>query len=711
MKQNNNSNLNTQKTFNKNSNDSQFNSYQNNLNKNNSNASLNKKNQYSRKSYRHNSYGGGMINWMNNYGRPINETDQQGLDNNPNPLNVNSSNESNNNGRLPNIFKMSGNGLFNPTLKSKIIFVGIGILSFLLIAIIFVVISSSVSVTVYADESTGFINRSAPNTTYKCVTQNSGTAEDMILGKQTPYTRSEFIEKVNAYQPSGNKVCTTQQVRKAYSKLADKAGEIYDVATGLNLNPEIIFLRAEAEGYVPGCIPSLEYKNNFYGMGCGNGEELVKCAGFSTVMDGVYNDNLNNSFFKWIVRNTVGSTNYSYVFGIYAWLNDEWVNDDVAYYTDKDVVCSDEGLGACCYSRVVEEQLVKLGRSDRAEVIKSSCEGNTGVIRTLRNMPPENYRMYWYEESNLDQRAYSLYQTKTILSIRKRIFDLGPDTISSTESPNQCPERIITLNIDDAIKNRVNFEKQEKTALAVTLKENGSSIEDINKQLLDQIKQSGVGTRKAVVNAAKFQINALAQYNKKVTYMYRGGHDTFYDKSGKLIAKDTDNFYGINPYYGVELGSPTQNENGDWFYYLGLDCSGSANWALHNGGLNVPRMSSKEYIENASNNHITLTSYNDFSQPAQPGDLLVKYGNYPDKNGKMKLHHHVALIVDVDIENEIYTIIDESEGLMANRLSIKDNSEYLSKFKVAHLDYYYENAPKYSNFDQVFNDGLIKWEG
>ena len=40
---------------------------------------------------------------------------------------------------------------------------------------------------------------------------------------------------------------------------------IYDIATKNGINPEMVIIRAESEGYSPGAS-----KNNYWGMGCTN---------------------------------------------------------------------------------------------------------------------------------------------------------------------------------------------------------------------------------------------------------------------------------------------------------------------------------------------------------------------------------------------------------------------------------------------------------
>lgn len=557
------------------------------------------------------------------------------------------------------------------------------------------------------DASTGVVLRTEPAQSYKCTTSSTtnqtGNTADMNLGIPTSFTKDEFIEKVKNYKVGSSARCSQAQVQAAHNKLVEKAGYIYDIGKQLGINPEIIFLRAQAEGYSPSCMPSLASYNNFYGMGCGNGRPLSTCTNFGTVEAGVYNaqNPSSSAFFNWIVRNTTESKNYSYVFGIYAWLHSEWSLADGPTFSKNGVSgCKNWGLGSCCYSRLVEKHLDSMGRADRSKQIKEACEDGKGPIKTLIDLPASNFRKNWFEESNLDQRAYALYQTENIINIRKSIFGVGADNKQAT--PQVCENKQISIDISGSI-NDTSDTSLKGTSIADKLASNGTNIDAVNAQMLDTIMKSTPGTRTAVVNAGKFLLNTFAAYNTKVPYMFSGGNKDVIGNNGKYVAKANMSYYGINPYFGATLKDPVVRSDSLIYYHSGLDCSGFVHWALHNGGLDIPYLDTKTYINEAGKYHITLKGVDEArnQNSIQIGDVLVK-----NDGGK---NHHAALIVDFD--NESITVLEEVGNGLQARKRVYSNSkdmEYLSIFKVADMSYWYDNASHSDSFRQKFNNGLIK---
>ena len=564
------------------------------------------------------------------------------------------------------------------------------------------------------DQSTGTVIREAAKSAYKCTTTtqatdstpatNNGVATaDINLGAMTPLSRQEFIDKVNSYTGASSARCSKAQAQAAHQRLAEKAGYIYDLGVKLGINPEIVYIRAQAEGYSPSCITSLAGYNNFYGMGCGNGKSLSTCSNFASVEAGVYNESnpKSSAFLNWIVRNSTESKNYSYVFGTYHWIGDYWTTKDGAKFSNgKLTSCSDWGLGGCCYSIEVEKYLRLMGRADRIEEIRKACQGGGSAIKTLRDMPSNNYRAHWFDESNLDQRAYTLSRTEDVIRIRKQIFGIEGDAPSTT--PTVCSGKTITVDISSVLNDKSD-NALKGTTIAEKLLDNGTSIDAVNQQMLDTIMKSTPGTREAVVNAGKFLVNTFAAYNTKVAYMYTGGNSNMPGKNGKMVAKTNESYYGINPYFGAELSNPYKRSSSQIYYYSGLDCSGFVHWALHNGGLNIPYLSTSTYINKASEYHITLRSLEDARGQGkiQIGDVLVK-----NDGGS---NHHAALIIEFD--NESITVLEEvGKGLMARKRYYNDESDkkYLSIFKVADMSYWYDNSPNYTDFRQTFNNGLIK---
>ena len=137
-------------------------------------------------------------------------------------------------------------------------------------------------------------------------------------------------------------------------------------------------------------------------------------------------------------------------------------------------------------------------------------------------------------------------------------------------------------------------------------------------------------------------------YNTKLAYYWGGGY-----------TKDL----GANPEFGVY--SPvtreiTVIENGKkvkktkYYYYVGIDCSGFAQWAIYNGGFKKPPRYSTEDINDNYKHRCKIESQNCVGKV---GDL-INYRKYDNTGG------HVQIIVGVDVENEIYYIAEAANGVV-----------------------------------------------
>ena len=676
------------------------------------------------------------VNWINSFGRPVNEPDEKTNEdssnndeagNEPKVEDKEKSNTSENQNNIgKNNVKKSESSAGSFAAKSdkiishvakywKFYLLGGGIVLLVLFLLILTTLLSvgEEILSSSQDFSSGYVARTNPGSSYQCVDSDSSESSEAgdMSALYTPLSKSEFVRLLREYNYEG-----TAGQKAAFNVLKENAELIYDVAMEMGVNPELAVLRGMSEGFSP-YSKGYQSKNNLWGYGCYNGEDLSTCTTFSSFEDG-----LRRGIFRYIVNNKNGMSSvgietdkYSIIFGRYAQLHSgNWGHADGYRIIDgkPDYSNCNWGLSECCRDREVIKYLKIMGENERAEQIRQACQVTFVPIQIL--IKCDKFED-WNSSDNLDQRAYAWYRTEEIVRDRAKVFKIESD--GTATAPSNCQEKIITDDISDVVDN-VNLVKLEGEAYATLLKNSGTSIDNINQQLLLKITQSGVGTRKAVVNAAKFQLNAFATFGKKITYLYTGGHSEFYDKSGKQIGKASDEFYGINPYYGVEVSKPTSFENGTPEYkYLGLDCSGSAIWALHNAGVNLQRATSEAYYTRPGDFNITLSDVFDFSKPAQPGDLIVKYGDFVGNDGKKRTEHHTALIAEVEYSGDDphFIIIEETDsGLIAKKRSLKSDggdANYLKKFKVAHLDYYYDNPTHYDNFEQTFKDGLIKWEG
>lgn len=532
------------------------------------------------------------------------------------------------------------------------------------------------------DQSTGLIDRSAPSSSYTTVPYDGVTdgknygvtrSHSDVNVFYTTLTEQEFVDKLTKATPSQSKYTSTF----ATFKNEQNARMIYRKGISDGVNPELAVLRPDVEGYSP-ASNGYTSKNNYWGFGCNNGEYLSTCTTFSSLDAGV------DRFNKWIkdYASRTKSQYYSIVFHDYAQLYETWINDGYKIIDGKPNYDScNWGLGGCCYSREVEKYLIEMGENDRAEEIKYACDVSHKAIARLP----------------IDQDAYALYQTNKILESRQHIFGLDKDTIKSST----YIKKFITTDISSIVGKHSTLSPLIKQSYAELLKSNDTDINTINMQLADVVKSSVPGTREAVVNAAKFLVNSFAAYNVKLPYYFSGGHG----EGGPVV---TD-YYGIHPSFGKRLSSGetyTTSSN------MGLDCSGFVVWALRNGGLDFPILSTENFINQASTYKLINTNYSETVELV-PGDLLVKNFYNQSKN---KQEHHAMLIVDSyvkDGKNYVVTLEEINAGLAA---TIRErNDSYLSTYKIVHMDNWYKTKEsvtqeEINSFYNKFTAGLIKGE-
>ncbi len=186
----------------------------------------------------------------------------------------------------------------------------------------------------------------------------------------TTLSREEFIAKVNSF--SGNK--------NDFAVLRDNAGLIYDLSIENNFNPELVYTRAEVEGYSPG---GSSY--NYYGIGCTNTNP--NCTRYSSVSEGVL------GFIKLMKSYNVSSLFDVYNVRHYAYIGSYWYEGG-------------SGSGGCYYINSIAKYYVN---KERYNLVKNACDTNTGA--TL----PTN---------DEDQEAYSYFQIEKMTNFRKSIFDI-----------------------------------------------------------------------------------------------------------------------------------------------------------------------------------------------------------------------------------------------------------------------------------------------
>jgi len=149
------------------------------------------------------------------------------------------------------------------------------------------------------------------------------------------------------------------------------------------------------------------------------------------------------------------------------------------------------------------------------------------------------------------------------------------------------------------------------------LEDNGSSLEEFNELIAENVDDAGWGTRAGVVAAAVTLIGELGNnYGVKVPYYWSGGH---YD--GVVD--------GALGYWGsTECHTYANNQH---YNYCGLDCSGFVPWAIKNGGFKKGVDLAGNFENMPGARRVKLTT----EPQLQPGDLLES-------------DSHIVLVVGID---------------------------------------------------------------
>ena len=189
------------------------------------------------------------------------------------------------------------------------------------------------------------------------------------------------------------------------------------------------------------------------------------------------------------------------------------------------------------------------------------------------------------------------------------------------------------------------------------LQSKGSSLEEYNRFIKENVEKAGVGTREGVVTAAVSVINYLYDnYNAKLPY-YWGGHP---------------NTIGIPNTFGTN--NPSTSSSGRVYSYVSFDCSGFVGWAIKNGGYNISDGNAASYISRFPGCNI-----NSSSCKGQAGDLIATTA-------------HIVMIVSVDEENNRYFVAESTgSGVIIQPHSMHENV-YGNASTVLHMDDYYKNS-------------------
>ena len=228
------------------------------------------------------------------------------------------------------------------------------------------------------------------------------------------------------------------------------------------------------------------------------------------------------------------------------------------------------------------------------------------------------------------------------------------------------------------------------------LKKHGSSIDNLNDEILYNVMSYGPGTGPGVAAAAVTLISTLDQeFNVKVPYYWAGGQSgPAGNAKGEYHNTNLGKYYGANKWWGEKQrvgGSdcyyvPQNDKNYCW---LGLDCAGFVTWAIHTGGVNISEGDSQSYYSKGKRTSI----YN--GDQAEPGDILLHKG-------------HVMLVLSYNSSNKTYKVAQaagQGKGVKINDVGLDYlNSTNYSLYLMG--DTYRKNAV--SDYEKKFEAGRMR---
>lgn len=208
------------------------------------------------------------------------------------------------------------------------------------------------------------------------------------------------------------------------------------------------------------------------------------------------------------------------------------------------------------------------------------------------------------------------------------------------------------------------------------LESKGSSLDDFNQYIVNEVRKAGLGTREGVVTAAVSLIGGLCQnYQARLPYTMGGAHPANYYG----IPTSPGNSCGNVGIWGSKInnGSGSMMCNYGPYYYSGPDCSGFVSWAIHNGGYKSVSLLAESFGSLGSTHSMAGFS-------GKPGDILFN-------------SHHVVMIVGEEGNN--YLIAEASSGENGTRITTEPKAS--GRYTVVDMTEFYNNdANKISDYPE-----------
>lgn len=449
--------------------------------------------------------------------------------------------------------------------------------------------------------------------------------------KTTTLSREEFISKVEEHYAGGSEKVKT---------FASHAGTIYDISKEYNINPEIVVVRSEVEGFSPGT------GYNYWGLGCYNGAST--CLSYSSFTEGLkaYLENISQ---------------YDTILDMakkYAYIGKYWFNP------------GGSGLGGCYYFPYISEFMSEKRASEVAYV----CGDNAPACS---NSNTSNCTATTDE----DQEAYASYQVERMADVRSSIFGLDPEVCENFDNYEGFNDYNFLYTTSSGPENILN------ESLANVLRSKGTNINDFNEFILNNIVSAKVGTRQAAVSAALSLVWTLYDgYGVRLPYTWAGQHyETLYKKGTQInLNHPAIGFYGADPNWGTKL--PPYVAVGVSFTNYGPDCSGFVSWVLHNAGYDNEHFTIRQ---RTLGTNYTISQSNFIGKP---GDIMVNS------------HHVVFIVGVDTSKGLYYIAhaSGQNDGVKISTVPIKDypNPSSADRYILVDMDDYYQNHAIYTESNQ-----------
>ncbi len=211
---------------------------------------------------------------------------------------------------------------------------------------------------------------------------NQNTLCSKISLNATSLSRADFISKLQA----------STSVAEIFKQ---NAGTIYDLASNNNVNPELVVVRAQVEGYSPGTL-----YQNYWGIGCTNTGGVAACKSYKSFSDGVL------GFVNYVSQyNSIES-----LMTKYAYIGEYWYNP------------GSSAVGGCYYYPYIKQYMTE----SRAAAVGGYCSSDKACSTAGGNNCNKT--------TEEDQLAYTQYQISKMTDVRKQIFNLEEDVCKKTET-------------------------------------------------------------------------------------------------------------------------------------------------------------------------------------------------------------------------------------------------------------------------------------